>query len=160
MKVRLTVDGVAHEAEACTDETLLSVLRERLGIASAKNACEHGRCGSCTVEVDGELACACLVLAGQADGAHVVTAAGIGPGDGGLSVLQEAFLEAGAVQCGFCTPGMLLVARDLLAREPDPSPGQVREALAGNLRRCTGYQKIVDAVLLAAERGAGDAAAR
>jgi len=156
VKVRLTVDGVAREADARTDETLLSVLRERLGVAAAKNACEHGRCGSCTVEVDGELACACLVLAGQADGSHVVTAAGVAAPGGELTVLQEAFLEAGAVQCGFCTPGMLLVARDLLAREPEPTAGRVREALAGNLCRCTGYQKIVDAVLLAAERMAED----
>ena len=158
MRVRLTVDGVPHETDARTDETLLSVLRERLEIASAKNACEHGRCGSCTVEVDGELACACLVLAGQADGAEIVTAAGIAAPDGGLTVLQEAFLEAGAVQCGFCTPGMLLVARDLLEHEPEPSPERVREALAGNLCRCTGYQKIVDAVLLAAARAAEDGA--
>ncbi len=159
MRIRLTVDGIACEADARTDETLLSVLRERLGVASAKNACEHGRCGSCTVEVDGELACACLVLAGQADGSRVVTVAGIAP-PGELTVLQEAFLEAGAVQCGFCTPGMLLVARDLLDREPEPTAERVREALAGNLCRCTGYQKIVDAVLLAAERMAEDPAPR
>jgi carbon-monoxide dehydrogenase small subunit len=107
------------------------------------------------VEVDGAPACACLVLAGQADGARVVTAAGLADDDDGLSVLQDAFLEAGAVQCGFCTPGMLVVARHLLAAEPDPTRDRVREALAGNLCRCTGYAKIVDAVLLAAERGAG-----
>ena len=154
MRVRLTVDGVAHEADARTDETLLSVLRERLGVASAKNACEHGRCGSCTVEVDGELACACLVLAGQADGADVVTVAGIAPPGGGLTVLQEAFLEAGAVQCGFCTPGLVVAAHDLLARTQQPSDLEIREALAGNLCRCTGYEKILDAVRLAARRQA------
>jgi carbon-monoxide dehydrogenase small subunit len=150
--VRLQVDGVAHEVDdALAGQSLLRVLRDVLGVTSAKNACEQGECGSCTVAIDGELACACLVLAVQADGARVETAAGLVDAGGALHPVQDAFVRAGAVQCGFCTPGFVMAARDLLARVPDPSEDDIREGLAGNLCRCTGYHKIVDAVRLAAE---------
>jgi carbon-monoxide dehydrogenase small subunit len=150
--VRLVVDGTPHEIDdAHAGQSLLRVLRDVLQITSAKNACEQGECGSCTVAIDGETACACLVLAAQADGAHVETAASLAAPDGTLHPLQEAFLRAGAVQCGFCTPGLIIAARDLLARNPDPSEADIREGLNGNLCRCTGYQKIIEAVRLAAE---------
>jgi aerobic carbon-monoxide dehydrogenase small subunit len=149
--VRLRVDGQDHEVpDAAGGQSLLRVLRDVLGITNAKNACEQGECGSCTVAIDGETACACLVLAAQADGATVETAASLGD-----SPLPEAFLEAGAVQCGFCTPGLLVAARDFLARCPDPSDADIREGLNGNLCRCTGYTKIVAAVRRAAEEGRG-----
>jgi carbon-monoxide dehydrogenase small subunit len=151
--VRLTVDGTLHEVDdAHAGQSLLRVLRDVLGITSAKNACEQGECGSCTVSIDGEIACACLVLAIQADGARVETAAALGGGPDGapLHRIQEAFLRAGAVQCGFCTPGLIVATRDLLSRNPDPSEADVREGLNGNLCRCTGYQKIIEAVRLAA----------
>jgi carbon-monoxide dehydrogenase small subunit len=130
------------------------VLRERLGLPGSKNACEQGECGSCSVYLDGTLVCACLVLAGQAERAEIVTVEGLAEG-GGLHPVQEAYVEAGAVQCGFCTPGLVVATHDLLRREPGPSDAQVREALAGNLCRCTGYEKILDAVRLAAERTRG-----
>jgi carbon-monoxide dehydrogenase small subunit len=150
--VRLQVDGVAHEVDdALAGQSLLRVLREVLGVTSAKNACEQGECGSCTVAIDGELACACLVLAVQADGARVETASGLVSAGGVLHPVQDAFVRAGAVQCGFCTPGFVMAVRDLLARVPDPTEDEIREGLAGNLCRCTGYHKIVDAVRLAAE---------
>jgi len=146
--VRLEVDGTPHEVDdAHGGQSLLRVLRDVLGITNAKNACEQGECGSCTVSIDGELACACLVLAAQADGARVRTAASTGHG---LDAVQAAFVAAGAVQCGFCTPGFVVATRDLLARVPDPSEDDIREGLAGNLCRCTGYHKIIDAVRLAA----------
>jgi carbon-monoxide dehydrogenase small subunit len=149
--MRITVDGTAHEVDdAHGGQSLLRVLRDVLGITSAKNACEQGECGSCTVAIDGETACACLVLAVQADGTSVETAASLAAPGGALHPLQEAFLEAGAVQCGFCTPGLIVAARDLLARNPDPSDADIREGLNGNLCRCTGYQKIIEAVRLAA----------
>jgi carbon-monoxide dehydrogenase small subunit len=154
--VRLTVDGTAHEVDdAQAGQSLLRVLRDVVGVTSAKNACEQGECGSCTVAIDGEIACACLVLAAQADGARIETAAALtGPDDGsGLDPVQEAFLEAGAVQCGFCTPGLVVAARDLLTRTPDPSDADIREGLNGNLCRCTGYTKIIDAVRRAADAG-------
>jgi carbon-monoxide dehydrogenase small subunit len=150
--VKLHVDGTAYEvADALAGQSLLRVLRDVLGITSAKNACEQGECGSCTVAIDGVIACSCLVLAAQAGGARVETAAAIAGENGALHPIQEAFLEAGAVQCGFCTPGLIVAARDLLARTPDPTEDDVRAGLEGNLCRCTGYHKIVDAVLLAAE---------
>jgi carbon-monoxide dehydrogenase small subunit len=153
--MRLTVDGTPHEVDdAHAGQSLLRVLRDVLQITSAKNACEQGECGSCTVAIDGETACACLVLAAQADGARVETAASLAGPDGALHPLQEAFLRAGAVQCGFCTPGLIVAARDLLARNPDPSEADIREGLNGNLCRCTGYQKIIEAVRLAAEEAA------
>jgi aerobic carbon-monoxide dehydrogenase small subunit len=158
--MRLTVDGTPHEVDdAHAGQSLLRVLRDVLGVTSAKNACEQGECGSCTVAIDGEIACACLVLAAQAEGAQVETAASVG-GTGGaeLSPVQEAFLEAGAVQCGFCTPGLIVAARDLLARHPEPSDADIREGLNGNLCRCTGYTKIIEAVRRAAAAGRQGAA--
>jgi carbon-monoxide dehydrogenase small subunit len=151
VELTLTVDGVVHRlpADAGT-RSLLRVLREDLGLTATKNACEQGECGSCTVSLDGEVACACLVLAGQVDGARIDTVAGMAAPDGTLHPLQTAFLESGAVQCGFCTPGLLVAARDLLHRVPDPTEDDVREGLAGNLCRCTGYDRIVAAVLTAA----------
>jgi carbon-monoxide dehydrogenase small subunit len=149
MKVALRVNGEQHEADAWAGESLLYVLRERLGYPGSKNACEQGECGSCSVLLDGKLVCACLVLAAQADGHDVVTVEGLGE-DGRLHRVQEAFVAAGAVQCGFCTPGLVVAAADLLGRTPDPSEDEVREALSGNLCRCTGYAKIFDAVRLAA----------
>jgi carbon-monoxide dehydrogenase small subunit len=142
---------VNEEARVADDvwpgESLLFVLRERLHLPGSKNACEQGECGSCTVLLDGEPVCACLVAAAQAEGRQVVTVEGLEFG-----VVQRAFLDAGAVQCGFCTPGLIVAVHDLLSRDPDPDDERIREALAGNLCRCTGYEKIIDAVRLAAER--------
>ena len=150
MKIALTVNGEAAETEIWPGESLLYALRERLGLPGSKNACEQGECGSCSVLLDGRLVCACLVLAAQADGHHVVTVEGLAR-DGELHPVQEAFTETGAVQCGFCTPGLIVATHDLLARNPTPSDPEIREALAGNLCRCTGYEKILDAVRSAAE---------
>ena len=132
-------------------ESLLYVLRERLGLPGSKNACEQGECGSCSVYLDGDVVCACLVAAGQAAGSDVVTVEGLGEGDD-LHPVQQAFLDAGAVQCGFCTPGLVVAVHDLLARDPSPDDAEVREALAGNLCRCTGYEHVLAAVRTAAER--------
>jgi carbon-monoxide dehydrogenase small subunit len=149
MHLRLTVNGEQREAEdVWPGESLLHVLRERLAFPGTKNACEQGECGSCSVYLDGELVCACLVLAGQAEGCRVDTIEGLSKD--GLHPIQEAFLEAGAVQCGFCTPGLIMATHDLLRRNPEPLDAEIREALAGNLCRCTGYEKILDAVRLAA----------
>jgi aerobic carbon-monoxide dehydrogenase small subunit len=150
MRVNLVVNGEARAADDVWEgESLLYVLRERLGLPGAKNACEQGECGSCTVYLDGTPVCACLVAAGQAEGRTVRTVEGLAPADA-LHPIQQAFLEAGAVQCGFCTPGLIVAVHDLLARDPDPSEPDIREALAGNLCRCTGYEHIVAAVKLAA----------
>ncbi|MDT0344069.1 (2Fe-2S)-binding protein [Streptomyces litchfieldiae] len=156
MRVNLTVNGRPRTADDVWEgESLLYVLRERLGLPGAKNACEQGECGSCTVRLDGDLVCACLVAAGQAEGREVVTVEGLA-GDGAqLAPVQRAFVDAGAVQCGFCTPGLLMAADELLAREPEPSDADIREALSGNLCRCTGYEKILDAVRLAASPASG-----
>jgi carbon-monoxide dehydrogenase small subunit len=154
MKMRVTarVNGQTHEADDVWEgESLLYVLRERMGLPGSKNACEQGECGSCTVYLDGLPVCACLVAAGQAEGREVVTVEGLADPET-LHPVQQAFLETGAVQCGFCTPGLLVQTHDLLARNPRPSDPEIREALAGNLCRCTGYEKILDAVRLAAER--------
>jgi len=152
VRLNVTVNGEPHEADGVWEgESLLHVLRERLGLPGAKNACEQGECGSCSVYLDGQLVCACLVLAGQAEGREVTTVEGLAPEDE-LSPVQEAFLEAGAVQCGFCTPGLIVATDDLLGRNPEPTDGEIREALAGNLCRCTGYEKILDAVRMAAAR--------
>jgi carbon-monoxide dehydrogenase small subunit len=151
MKISLTVNGEPGEADVWEGESLLFALRERLGLPGSKNACEQGECGSCSVLLDGALVCACLVLAVQADGHEVVTVEGLADEDG-LHVVQEAFVEAGAVQCGFCTPGLVVAAADLLRQIPQPTDDEIREALSGNLCRCTGYAKIFDAVRLAAER--------
>lgn len=150
-----TVNGRKQEADDVWEgESLLYVLRERLGLPGSKNACEQGECGSCTVRLDGVPVCACLVAAGQAEGREVVTVEGLAgrSGTAELSVVQQAFVDAGAVQCGFCTPGLLVAADDLLERVPQPSDADIREALSGNLCRCTGYEKILDAVRLAAAR--------
>ncbi|GDY46238.1 (2Fe-2S)-binding protein [Streptomyces antimycoticus] len=208
MRVNITVNGRPYEADDVWEgESLLYVLRERMGLPGSKNACEQGECGSCTVRLDGVPVCACLVAAGQAEGREVVTVEGLadharqrsthtagavrpgGPGAGRtgepevrpaepeaihsgepgtghpvepepsrpgqvapLAPVQQAFIDAGAVQCGFCTPGLLVAADELLERTPDPSDADIREALSGNLCRCTGYEKILDAVRLAAAR--------
>ncbi|MET7641103.1 (2Fe-2S)-binding protein [Streptomyces sp. NPDC005438] len=184
MRVNLTVNGRPRQADDVWEgESLLYVLRERLGLPGSKNACEQGECGSCTVRLDGESVCACLVAAGQAEGREVVTVEGLAErhasagqgeapvtpageesrweaspqGDGPpLAPVQRAFLDAGAVQCGFCTPGLLVAADELIERRPDPSDADIREALSGNLCRCTGYEKILDAVRLAASRSRGE----
>ena len=155
MRVRCTVNGEERVADdVWAGESLLYVLRERLGLPGSKNACEQGECGSCTVYLDGVPVCACLVAAGQAEGRTVVTVEGLADGDE-LHPVQQAFLDAGAVQCGFCTPGLVVAVHDLLQRDPAPSDPDVREALAGNLCRCTGYEKILEAVRLAAARTGG-----
>jgi aerobic carbon-monoxide dehydrogenase small subunit len=151
VKVALRVNGESRDTEVWPGESLLYVLRERLGLPGSKNACEQGECGSCSVLLDGTLVCACLVLAVQAEGHDVVTVEGLAE-DGRLHRVQEAFVEAGAVQCGFCTPGLVVATADLLAQNPEPSEYEIREALSGNLCRCTGYAKIFDAVRLAAAR--------
>jgi carbon-monoxide dehydrogenase small subunit len=154
MRIALRVNGVECEADCWEGESLLFALREKLGFPGAKNACEQGECGSCSVLLDGMLVCACLVLAAQADGHAVVTVEGLADGER-LHRVQEAFVETGAVQCGFCTPGLVVTAADLLERSPDPSDDEIREALSGNLCRCTGYAKIFAAVRLAASDSSG-----
>jgi len=149
MRIALRVNGEPHEAEIWEGESLLFALRERLGLPGSKNACEQGECGSCSVLLDGRLVCSCLVLAAQADGHDVVTVEGLAE-NGRLHRVQEAFAETGAVQCGFCTPGFVVAAADLLEHNGAPSDDEIREALSGNLCRCTGYAKIFDAVRLAA----------
>ena len=154
MRITTTVNGEAREVgDVWAGESLLYVLRERMGLPGSKNACEQGECGSCTVYLDNAPVCSCLVAAGQAQGREVVTVEGLAEPDG-LHPVQQAFVDAGAVQCGFCTPGLIVAANDLLRRNPEPSDAEVREALAGNLCRCTGYEKILDAVRLAADRKA------
>ncbi|GHE52885.1 oxidoreductase [Streptomyces longispororuber] len=194
MRVNFTVNGRPQEADDVWEgESLLYVLRERLGLPGSKNACEQGECGSCTVRLDGVPVCSCLVAAGQAEGREVVTVEGLADfakqraehggcatgacgtegtslqdarrwsarpqdsqtGEGGeLAPVQQAFIDAGAVQCGFCTPGLLVAADEMLERNPSPTDADIREALSGNLCRCTGYEKILDAVRLAAARQA------
>jgi carbon-monoxide dehydrogenase small subunit len=149
VKLELLVNGERHETDAWAGESLLYVLRERLGLPGSKNACEQGECGSCSVLIAGTLVCACLVLAAQAEGHDVRTVEDLAR-DGALHRVQEAFARAGAVQCGFCTPGLVVATVDLLGRIPSPSDDEIREALSGNLCRCTGYAKIFDAVRLAA----------
>jgi carbon-monoxide dehydrogenase small subunit len=152
VRIRLRVNGGEAEADCWEGESLLFALREKLGYPGSKNACEQGECGSCSVLLDGVLVCACLVLAAQADGHDVTTVEGLAEGEV-LHPVQQAFVQAGAVQCGFCTPGLVVAASDLLARSPDPSDDEIREALSGNLCRCTGYEKIFDAVRLASRNG-------
>ncbi|MEU6391131.1 (2Fe-2S)-binding protein [Streptomyces sp. NPDC046939] len=187
MRVNFTVNGRKQEADDVWEgESLLYVLRERMGLPGSKNACEQGECGSCTVRLDGVPVCACLVAAGQVEGREVVTVEGLADfaknracggghehgttlqdaqgwqagegtdsqtGEGTeLAPIQQAFIDAGAVQCGFCTPGLLVAADEMLERTPNPSDADIREALSGNLCRCTGYEKIMDAVRLAAAR--------
>jgi aerobic carbon-monoxide dehydrogenase small subunit len=152
MRISCTINGRERVAEDVWEgESLLSVLRQHMGLPGSKNACEQGECGSCSVYLDGQLVCACLVLGGQAAGREVITVEGLAA-DEVLHPVQQAFVEAGAVQCGFCTPGLVVATHDLLARVPRPTTMQIREALAGNVCRCTGYAKIIDAVHLAASR--------
>jgi carbon-monoxide dehydrogenase small subunit len=168
MRITATVNGQTRQADDVWEgESLLYVLRERMGLPGSKNACEQGECGSCTVYLDDQAVCACLVAAGQAEGRSIVTVEGLamkgaseggigegrgGAGGGELHPVQQAFVEAGAVQCGFCTPGLLIATHDLLRRGGRPADAEIREALAGNLCRCTGYEKILAAVRLAADR--------
>jgi aerobic carbon-monoxide dehydrogenase small subunit len=156
MRLTFDVNGVEQQADdVWPGESLLYVLRERMGLPGTKNACEQGECGSCSVYLDGTLVCACLVAAPQAQGRAVRTVEGLANDSAdGLDPIQQAFVETGAVQCGFCTPGLIMAADDLLANIPAPSDAEIREALAGNLCRCTGYEKILDAVRLAATRRA------
>jgi carbon-monoxide dehydrogenase small subunit len=149
MRITVRVNGEEQQADCWEGESLLFALREKLGFPGAKNACEQGECGSCSVLLDDTLVCACLVLAAQADGHDVTTVEGLAHGDR-LHLVQQAFVDAGAVQCGFCTPGLVVATVDLLKRVPSPSDDEIREALSGNLCRCTGYAKIFDAVRLAA----------
>jgi aerobic carbon-monoxide dehydrogenase small subunit len=150
MRLHMNVNGELREVDGVWEgESLLYVLRERMGLPGSKNACEQGECGSCSVYMDGSLVCACLVLAAQAQGRDIVTVEGLVE-DGAMHPVQEAFLETGAVQCGFCTPGLIVTTHELLGRNPEPSDEEIREALAGNLCRCTGYEKILAAVRLAA----------
>jgi carbon-monoxide dehydrogenase small subunit len=150
--IALTVNGAREHLDVPSNMTLLHMLREKLALTGTKNGCEAGECGACTVLVDGEPVNSCLMLAVEADGREVVTVEGLAP-EGGLSRLQEAFVEGNAVQCGFCTPGVLIVAHALLKRNPHPTEEEIREALVGNLRRCTGYLRIVHAVQAAADEG-------
>jgi carbon-monoxide dehydrogenase small subunit len=151
MLVKTKVNGEWMTADIWGGASLLTMLRDNLGLPGSKNACEQGECGSCSVWLDGELVCACLVLAAQAHERDVRTVEALAP-QGGLHPVQEAFVESGAVQCGFCTPGLIVAVTDLLARDPHPTEATVREALSGNLCRCTGYSKILDAVQVAAQR--------
>ncbi|WP_024803435.1 (2Fe-2S)-binding protein [Nocardia sp. BMG51109] len=158
MRVSLEVNGCAeHVDDVWEGESLLYMLRERMGLPGSKNACEQGECGSCTVYLDGTPVCSCLVAAGQAQGRSVRTVEGLATRSAEdaaetLDPVQQAFVAAGAVQCGFCTPGLIVQAHDLIEHNPNPSDAEIREALAGNLCRCTGYEKILDAVRMAAER--------
>ena len=154
MLVRTNVNGEWREADVWAGSSLLYMLREHLALPGSKNACEQGECGSCSVWLDGELVCACLVLAAQAHEREVRTVEALSEGDS-LHPVQEAFLETGAVQCGFCTPGLVVAVTDLLETDPAPTEAAVREALSGNLCRCTGYEKILDAVRLASKRLSG-----
>jgi carbon-monoxide dehydrogenase small subunit len=149
MRIALEVNGEPCEADCWEGESLLFALREKLGFPGSKNACEQGECGSCSVLLDGELVCSCLVLAAQADGHEVTTVEGLAHGDE-LHSVQQAFVDAGAVQCGFCTPGLVVATADLLRRNVQPSDDEIREARSGTLCRCPGYAKIFDAVRLAA----------
>jgi carbon-monoxide dehydrogenase small subunit len=164
VKVTYRVNGETVEAEnVWPGASLLTVLRDSMGLPGSKNACEQGECGSCSVLMDGELVCACLVQAGQAEGRDIRTVEGLtsqADGEHAVGDVQQAFLDAGGVQCGFCTPGFIMAVDHLLTHEPQPSDETIREALSGNLCRCTGYEKILDAVRLAAERrtSAGGAA--
>ncbi len=151
----LTVNGTEHHvAGAWLGESLLYVLRERLGLPGAKNACEQGECGSCSVLVDDSLVCSCLVLAASAVGTEVTTVESLAA-DGVLSDVQQAFVDAGAVQCGFCTPGLVMAVDDLLRRDAAPTELEVREAISGNLCRCTGYGRVIEAVRVAVRRRSG-----
>lgn len=150
--ITITVNGAAERLDVPSNMTLLHMLREKLALTGTKNGCEAGECGACTVLVDGEPVNSCMMLAVEADGREVLTVEGLAPG-GELSPLQQAFVEHNAVQCGFCTPGMLMSATALLRRNPHPSEDEIKEALVGNLCRCTGYVRIIDAIQDAARGG-------
>lgn len=154
--IELTVNGRRRAVEVAPHHTLLEVLRDDLDLTGTKECCLVGECGACTVRLDGRIVDACLVLAVEADGAEVVTVEGLGQG-ARLSRLQQAFLDHGAAQCGFCIPGQLMAAQDLLDRLPNPTVAEVEEGLAGNLCRCAGYYQITEAVIAAAEPGAAPA---
>jgi len=156
--ITLTVNGAKERLDVPSNMTLLQMLRERLALTGTKNGCEAGECGACTVLVDGEPVNSCMMLAVEADGRDVLTVEGLSEGDR-LSPLQEAFVEHNAVQCGFCTPGMLMSAHALLERNPDPTEEEIKEALVGNLCRCTGYVRIIEAVSAAAVETAAARAA-
>jgi len=145
VKLTLRLNGATRSADVVDHDSLLTALRERFALPGSKNACEQGECGSCSVLLDGALVCSCLVLAAAAEGRDVRTVEGLSP-DGDLHPVQRAFVEAGAVQCGFCTPGLIVAVDALLREEPEPTEAEIREALAGNICRCTGYGRIVDAV--------------
>lgn len=145
MMISFTLNGEEVAARVQAPLSLLDVLRDELGLRGSKGACHQGECGSCSVLLDGELVCSCLVMAADAEGSEVVTVEGMSP-DGGLSPVQEALHHAGAVQCGFCTPGIVVAATELFAENPHPTVTEIREALAGNICRCTGYNAIVRAL--------------
>jgi carbon-monoxide dehydrogenase small subunit len=153
--VRATINGVEHDFQVEPRELLSDVLRHHLGLTGTHVGCEHGVCGACTILVDGAPVRACLMLGVQADGAEITTVEGLTPDPASLHPLQEAFRDAHGLQCGFCTPGFLMTLVPFLEEHPDPSESEVRHAISGNLCRCTGYQHIVDAVLLAARRARG-----
>ncbi|HEY3365420.1 MAG TPA: (2Fe-2S)-binding protein [Symbiobacteriaceae bacterium] len=153
MKITLTVNGLPVTVEAAPTQPLLHVLREELNLMGAKESCGKGECGSCTVMLNGQAVNSCLVMAAQADGAEVLTVEGLLGPAGLLHPVQQAFVDTGAVQCGYCTPGMVMSAYALLQENPHPSEREIREGMAGNLCRCTGYQKIFEAVTRAAEGG-------
>jgi len=146
MKIQFILNGIPAETESPQDKTLLNVLRENFGLTGTKEGCNVGECGACSVLIDGRLVNSCLTLAAQASGHNVVTIEGVHLPDGSPNDLQQAFIEYGAVQCGFCTPGMVLAGEALLAENPQPTRQDIRTAIAGNLCRCTGYQQIVDAI--------------
>ncbi len=146
MKITFTLNGSPVSVDAPADSSLLTVLRDYLGLTGTKQGCDVGECGACSVLLDGRLVNSCLVLAAQAGGRNVITIEGIRGPDGGPNDLQQSFIDAGAVQCGYCIPGMVLAGEALLAANPSPTRTEIREAIAGNLCRCTGYQQIVDAV--------------
>ena len=150
MNVELILNGRSAVADVRAHDSLLTALREAFDLPGSKNACEQGECGSCSVLLDGELVCSCLVLAAAADGREVRTVEGLAPG-GGMHPVQRAFVDAGAVQCGFCTPGLIVATDALLRENPEPSDSEIREALAGNICRCTGYGRILAAVRAAAQ---------
>jgi carbon-monoxide dehydrogenase small subunit len=150
--ITLTVNGQRHTREVDARATLVDVLRDELRLTGTHTGCEHGVCGACAVLLDGRPARSCLLFAVQADGAEIVTVEGLAPSPDALGTLQDAFWEEHALQCGFCTPGMLIAAHGLLAENETPTDAEIRDAIGGNLCRCTGYKQIVDAIRLAAER--------
>lgn len=155
MRVELTVNGQPHGVEVEPRTSLLDCLREKLGLTGTHAGCEHGVCGVCTVLLDGEPVRACLMFAAQADGYAITTIEGLAPAPGELSIIQDAFCETHGMQCGYCTPAMILTGHALLSRIPEPSREQIVEAISGNICRCTGYAQIVEAIALAADRMRG-----